>query len=213
MLKYIIGLLKNLFNPAVSLLSIVDKDSVIDKSARVHRRVKVFYSKLGRFSYVGKRTSLIYTEVGAFCSIATDACIGMGEHSISKLSSSPLFSEKVNGTGATWTDKVVFPYSKVSVGNDVWIGERAMVMGGVIIGNGAVVAAGAVVTKDVPPYAVVGGVPAKVIKYRFSPEVIEALEKLQWWSLPESVLRENIDVFQIDDISIDKLKTLSNQIL
>ena len=88
-----------------------------------------------------------------------------------------------------------------------------MVMGGVIIGNGAVVAAGAVVTKDVPPYAVVGGVPAKVIKYRFSPEVIEALEKLQWWSLPESVLRENIDVFQIDDISIDKLKTLSNQIL
>lgn len=213
MLKYIIGLLKNLFNPAVSLLSIVDKDSVIDKSARVHRRVKVFHSKLGRFSYVGKRTSLIYTEVGAFCSIATDACIGMGEHSISKLSSSPLFSEKVNGTGATWTDKVVFPYSKVSVGNDVWIGERAMVMGGVIIGNGAVVAAGAVVTKDVPPYAVVGGVPAKVIKYRFSPEVIEELEKLQWWSLPESVLRENIDVFQIDDISIDKLKTLSNQIL
>ena len=209
MLRYIIGLLKHLFNPAVSLLSIVDKDSVIDKRAKVHRKSKVFHSKLGRYSYVGKRTSLIYTEVGAFCSIATDACVGMGEHSISKLSSSPLFTERVNGTGTSWTDKVVFPYSLVTVGNDVWIGERALVMGGVTIGDGAVIAAGAVVTKDVPPYAVVGGVPAKVIKYRFSPEVIEALEKLQWWLLPENVLKERIDVFQSDNISIETLKSLT----
>ena len=209
MLKYIIGLLKNLFNPAVSILSIVDKDSVIDKSSRVHRKAKVFHSKIGKFSYVGKRASLIYTDVGAFCSIAADSCIGMGEHSISKLSSSPLFSEKVNGTGASWTDRVVFPYAKVSVGNDVWIGERAMVMGGVNISDGAVVAAGAVVTKDVPPYAVVGGVPAKVIKYRFSPEIIDYLVKLKWWSFPEDLLKEHIDVFQTDNISIETLKSLT----
>ena len=75
-------------------------------------------------------------------------------------------------------------YRPITIGNDVWIGARAMVMDGVEVGDGAIVAANAVVTKDVPPYAIVGGVPAKVIRYRFAPEKIEALQLLQWWSWP-----------------------------
>ena len=93
------------------------------------------------------------------------------------------------------------------IGNDVWIGSKATVFGGVKVGNGAVIAAGAVVTKDVPPYSVVGGVPARLIRYRFEKEEIELFEKYQWWNLQDEVLRENIELFQVP-VGEDTLKRL-----
>lgn len=208
---YVKGSLNNLFHPGVPLFTAIDDSSVVDKKAHVCKRCKVFHSSLGAYSYIGRGTQLIYAKVGKFCSISGNVVIGMGHHTLSNLSTSPLFTEKHNGTGHSWTDnESLMPYKPVTIGNDVWIGTRAMVLGGVTIGDGAVIGAGAIVTKDVPPYAIVGGVPAKVIKYRFYPEIIELLEKLQWWTLPESVLKEHIDVFQTDDISIDKLEQLKN---
>ena len=85
---------------------------------------------------------------------------------------------------------------------------EAIVNGGVHIGNGACVAAGAVVVKDVPPYAIVGGVPAKVIRYRFSPEIIQRLLELEWWNMDEEMLKENISFFQRDNFSIDDILAL-----
>lgn len=122
----------------------------------------------------------------------------MGGHNTNQLSTSPIFTEAHNATKFQWTDKNVnaAPMKKAILGNDVLIGSHALVLGGVSIGNGAVVAAGAVVTKDVPPYAVVGGVPAKVIKYRFSQEIIDKLQEMQWWDWPEEKLRANIGLFQ-----------------
>lgn len=79
----------------------------------------------------------------------------------------------------------------VTIGNDCWIGQRAILIGGITIGDGAVVMAGAVVTKDVPPYAMVGGVPAKIIKYRYDEETIDFLLKAQWWNRPIEWLKEN----------------------
>lgn len=84
--------------------------------------------------------------------------------------------------GISWTDHNSYDeFKEIYIGNDVWIGQRAMVMGGVRIGNGAVVGAGAVVTKDVPPYTIVGGVPAKIIRYRFSDKVVKKLQSSKWW--------------------------------
>lgn len=206
--KYLLGFFKNLFNPAISRLALVDSHSYVDKRAKVNRFAKIVHSKLGRYSYIGKRSSLIYAEVGAFCSIAADVYVGMGVHDINKLSTSPLFTEINNGTGHSWTQSKLVPYKKVIVGNDVWIGERAMIMGGKIIGNGAVIGAGAVVTKDVPPYAVVGGVPARIIKYRFPDNMISRLEDLQWWNLPEKKLKNCIGLFQSDMVDMEEVERL-----
>jgi acetyltransferase-like isoleucine patch superfamily enzyme len=82
-----------------------------------------------------------------------------------------------------------------TVGNDVWIGYGAMILGGASVGDGAVVAAGSVVFSDVPPYAVVAGNPAKIMRSRFSPEIVERLLRIQWWSWPDDRIRANLDWF------------------
>lgn len=199
--KYFVGLLKNLFNPDISILATVDYLSVIVRDAKIYRKAKIFNSTIDKYSYVGVGSSIVYAEIGKFCSIGGGSAIGLGHHTLSYLSTSPIFTERHNGTGHSWTNESTeYPYKKVFIGNDVWIGSRAMIVGGVKIGDGAVIAAGAVVVKDVPPYAVVGGVPAKVLKYRFAPEIIEMLLKIQWWNKSEAFLKANIDKFQSSDV-------------
>ena len=90
----------------------------------------------------------------------------------------------------------------VKIGNDCWIGEGAFLVGGITIGDGAVILAHAVVTKDVPPYAIVGGVPAKIQKYRYDEETIDFLQKIQWWNSPIEWLQENWELL----CDLDKLK-------
>lgn len=207
MIQYIIGGLKNILNPAVPVRAFIDDVSVVNRRARVGVNCKVFRSSMGAYSYIGKGTQLICAEVGKFCSISGNVLVGMGTHSLTKLSTSPIFTESRNGTGSSWTDSnSATPYEKVKIGNDVWIGTRAMILGGVTVGNGAVVGAGAIVTKDVPPYAIVAGTPAHIIRFRFKDEIIDRLENLQWWNLPDEVLKKNIALFQSDNNEIEKIE-------
>ena len=85
---------------------------------------------------------------------------------------------------------------QVFIGNDVWIGNGAKIMAGVHIGDGAVIAADALIVKDVEPYSIVGGVPAKLIKWRFSPEIIERFKKIKWWEYDESIIKKNAKLFE-----------------
>lgn len=197
MLKYILGFLLNLFNQGVSILVQIDHLSSVSRKAKIYSKTKIYNSTVGDYSYIGRNSSAVCADIGKFCSIAGSVSIGMGIHTMQYVSTSPIFTEKRNATTYTWHHgKSEYPYKRVIVGNDVWIGARAMIMGGVKIGDGAVVGAGAVVTKDVPPYAVVGGVPARVIRYRFPENIIAELEKIKWWNFPEKVLRENLELFQ-----------------
>jgi hypothetical protein len=206
-IKFIIGGLKNLFNPNISCLAFVSSNNHLDKKTVIYRNAKIRGSEVGAYSYISPNTVIENAQIGRFCSISDHCRIGMGTHNTNQISTSPIFTQKVNGTKARWVDKNVndSPFRKVRVGNDVWIGSRAMILGGVTVGDGAVVGAGAVVTKDVPAYAIVAGVPAKVIKYRFPDRLIELLMDFKWWYYPEDVLREHISRFQKKDISEEDL--------
>lgn len=99
------------------------------------------------------------------------------------------------------TDGLPCSKGDIRIGNDVWIGHHATILSGVHIGNGAVIGAGALVAKDVPDYAIVGGVPAQIKRFRFSPQQIEALLKIQWWNWEEEKIKQNIDLLSSEQIS------------
>lgn len=188
--------LKSVFLQSLSFSSRIEYSNV-SKKAKVWGHCKLFYSTIGDFSYVGRNTRIVHADIGKFCSIAGGVIVGMGTHTIDKISTSPIFTEKDNSTKHSWVDtSIVNPYKRVKVGNDVWIGERAIVMGGVTIEDGAVIGAGAIVTKNVPPYAVVAGVPAKLLYYRFPQDQIKLLLRHPWWEIPEQELKEHIQIFQ-----------------
>lgn len=168
---------------------IIDKGCSFDSNAIIHPYVHLLEhcivnnSEIQSYSYLGKNCLIQNTNIGKFCSIANDVIIGLGNHPLHLLSTSPLFYSVLNPLQISLIKKDlgIVEYKPIIVGNDVWIGTRSVLMDGITIGHGAVIAANSVVTKDVPPYAVVGGVPAKIIKYRFSPEKIEELINSMWW--------------------------------
>ena len=142
-------------------------------------------------------------QIGKFCSIACGAkfLFNSANHTLSSLSTYPfpLFFEewgleKKDVTKA-WDNK-----GDIIIGNDVWIGYEAIILAGVTIGDGAIIGTRAVVTKDVPPYTIVGGVPAKLIKRRFSEETISALLEIQWWNWSEERIARNIGAIQSGNI-------------
>ncbi len=142
-------------------------------------------------SYIGSKCTFIGTDIGSFCSIAADVRIIAGEHPASVwISTHPAFYATNCATGVSFSGENKFREIKyadpnrrriVTIGNDVWIGYGARILNGVHIGDGAIVATGAVVTKDVEPYSIVGGVPAKKIGQRFNDEEISFLLHNKWW--------------------------------
>ncbi len=168
---------------------------------------RVYYSSLsgvslGSYSYIGYDSKVSFLKTGNFCSIGSQFLAGLGEHPINQISSSPVFYSTKMQCGFTFTDRNYFEEnSRIIIKNDVWIGARVFLRDGVTIGNGAVVAAGSVVIKDVPDYAIVGGAPARIIKYRFEPGQIETLLKLQWWNWSQEALRDAQELFREGDVS------------
>lgn len=150
---------------------------------------------LGDYSYIsGPRSYVEAARIGKFCSIARQVTIGPGDHDLAGVSTHPF---RLSPAYGGFVDTVVPLKQKAPpvIGNDVWIGMNAIVMRGVTVGDGAIVAANSVVTRDVPPYAIVGGSPAKLIRYRFPKEIITALVDVQWWDWSVSKIRENIASF------------------
>ena len=128
-------------------------------------------------------------RIGSFCSIASGVVFNLSaDHPLNHISTFPF---KAKSLGRDMTEAV--SKGDIVVSDDVWIGQNAIIMSGVTIGQGAVIAAGAVVNKDVPPYAVVGGVPARILKYRFSDELITDLCKIDYKSLTKDMIRSHIN--------------------
>ncbi|MDD7315087.1 MAG: CatB-related O-acetyltransferase [Bacilli bacterium] len=140
--------------------------------------------------------------IGKFCSIACGAkfLFNGANHTLKSLSTYPFPIFYEEWSHGIWADKSWDNKGDIKIGNDVWIGYDAIIMAGVTIGDGAIIATRAVVTKDVPPYTIVGGVPAKIIRKRFSDEVIEELLKQKWWDLPNEEILKRIKYIQTGDI-------------
>ena len=164
----------------------------------------IFTGKICYGSYIGEK-SVITANIGNYSSIAGNVKIITGVHPINSfVSTHPVFYSTLKQNGNSYVNENLFEefnYADetnkipVIIGNDVWIGYGVTIISGVKIGDGSVVLAGSIVTKDVPPYSVVGGVPAKHIKFRFSDEIINFLLKIKWWYWKESKIKENVLLF------------------
>lgn len=168
-------------------------------------------SYIGRNTYIGSNSYLVNCCIGKFCSISSNVNVISATHPSSVfVSSCPSFYSSQKQNGQTFVNKDNFKeqlsvdgYSAI-IGNDVWIGTNSTIRGGVTIGDGAIVAMGSVVTKDVPPYAIVGGVPAHIIKYRFTPEQINQLNDIQWWNKSDDWLQAHASEFEDIDCFLSR---------
>lgn len=176
---------------------------------------------IGRYSYGYNLKFDAYSivkSVGAFCSINDTAKVEVN-HPTQLLSTHPfnyikkdqllpynkfgiygIFDDINESKGNCFANTTLANNGPVIIGNDVWIGANVIILPSVQIGNGAIIAAGAIVTKDVPDYAIVGGVPAKIIKYRFSQEIIAELNRIKWWDWSDEKIKENSHFFLSGDV-------------
>jgi len=185
--------------------------SHIGENVIVDRRNMIFNSIIGAYCSIGWNVVIRNAEIGKYCSLAWNCTIGGAEHFMHRLTTSFFPFEKRYGVISEDTDQAGDPYAQsLVIGNDVWIAAGVQVLRGVTVGDGAVLGGGAIVTKNIPPYEIWAGVPAKKIGQRFSDELISDLLDLKWWNLPVNVIKENIDLFR-SDIDLDTIKEIRNR--
>lgn len=193
----------------------IGDDSTIERSrfesnVVINRRSYVNDSKIGMFSYAGINTTINWSSIGRFCSIGRNVDIGGIDHDYHKLTSmlDNRIRQMMAGDGKYTQQKP--EHDLCIIGNDVWIAAGAQILHKVKIGDGAVIGAGAVVTHDVPPYAIVVGVPGKVIGYRCEDSLRNRLVHLKWWDWPIDTILENYSYLLEHDISEESVEHMEN---
>lgn len=181
----------------------ISPNSIFEGANKIYPHTS-FSGKMGYGSYIGPNCE-IQAVIGRYTSIAPHVRINIGSHPFSApfVTTCPMFFSTKKQNGKTFANRTMYDEVKSVpvIGNDCWIGENVFICGGVYIGDGAVVLAGAVVTKDIPSFAIVGGVPAKIIKHRFDQETINFLLKIQWWNNSETWFREHWELLNnLDDL-------------
>ncbi len=170
-----------------SALAILQQAKV-HKTAAVCSGVRLYRSELRRHSYIGRGSFVCDADVGSFCSLSEACYIGAAAHPLAYVSMSPVFYRRDNILKRSFGVTDFNPYAHTRIGNDVCIGYGAMIRAGVHIADGAMIGMGSVLTKDVGPYEVWGGNPARRIRRRFEADEIEQLLKIRWWDWPDALL-------------------------
>lgn len=205
-IKFLIFRFRNKSSVRICLNSYVS-NTFFEGNNSISEKCVVVNCKFGFASYVNKNTNLSYVKIGRYCSIADNVRVCLGNHPTHFVTTFPAFyydtSSQIGFTihqGDPLFDGIYRhpngdDYYQIIIGNDVWIGSNVMIMGGIKIGDGAIVAAGSVVTKDVKSYSIVGGVPAKLIRMRFTDEIVKRLNDIKWWNWSLEDIHSNYKSF------------------
>jgi acetyltransferase-like isoleucine patch superfamily enzyme len=173
-------------------------DTKIGNFNVLFQNVSIISSFIGDHTYIQKNSKVYNANIGKFCSIASNVTIGPGLHNIESVTTHPAFYLLNTPLVVKFPNRDLFEIKKkvTIIENDVWIGENVIIMDGVNVGTGSIIAAGAIVTKDIPPYTICGGIPAKIIRNRFSKEDIEFLLESNWWNWSIEKIKSNHLAFQ-----------------
>lgn len=175
------------FGLNATMASLPAEETIFESPVSFIDSVAHTFLQIGYLSYAGKGCYFRDVSIGRYCSFAANALVGPGEHGTEWLSTHPLFEDWSRGRVSPE------PHPRTTIGNDVWIGDGALIMAGVHISDGAVIGARSVVTRDVGPYEVVAGVPARVLRRRFPDALVIRLLKLGWWRYDLAVVKDRLD--------------------
>lgn len=208
-----IKILKYFFtHQSISLFSNIDIATTFEDNVKINRNVVLRNSKVGYGTYITNDCSIENAKIGRYCSIGQRVRTIHGVHPTrSFVSTHPCFFSTRKQNGFTYVKKQCFTESKILeegfsivIGNDVWIGSDALLLEGVRIGDGAIIGAGSVVVKDVKPYSIVAGNPAKEIRMRFDLSTISKLENIKWWNWSSDFIENNVQFFVNSEIFVEK---------
>lgn len=187
----------------------VSKSSKLGEQTVLFDNVSIQNSCIGDYTYIQKDSTVLNATVGRYCSIASNVTIGLAEHPMHYISTSPIFYDNSQPLPAFFVNDVKYrSQPETIIGHDVWIGQGAMIKSGITIGHGAVLAAGTIVTKDVAPYSVVAGVPARQLKWRFDEEIRALLLESNWWDLSAEDLRKMQNLFHTPTAFCNAVKSI-----
>lgn len=177
----------------------------IDHQVKIFENHNLNNVTIKRGSYIAYNATISNTSIGKFCSIGPNVFCGWGIHPINGISTSPVFYSTKSQAGFSYsTTNKCEERKPINIGNDVFIGSNVTILDGVTIGDGAVIGAGAVVSKDIPPYAVAVGCPIRIIKFRFSKEIIDSLLESKWWDQSEETLKKvETNFFEVEKFLAD----------
>ena len=198
-------------NAKISSSAIISLDTILaNKGVHILQHSRIGSCKIGRYTYIAANCTFERTEIGSFVSIGSDVICGMAKHPLNYISTYPgFYSDKASGSEWFGYNHDFAEHQPVIIGSDVWIGARSTILGGIKVGNGAVIGAGSVVTKDVPAHAVVAGVPARVIRYRFDEELSKKILDAKWWEASDVLLKKSAKYAQNPNDFIDYLSGLT----
>ena len=164
--------------------------STIHSTSKVEAGSQFINSSMDQYSFCGYDCKILNCDIGAFCSIADGVIIGGAQHPIEWVGTSPVFYKGKDSVTKKYSEFERPKAKRTIIGNDVWIGDRAIIKGGVTVGNGAIIGMGSIVTKDIGDFEIWAGNPAKLIRKRFSEDIIQDLIKLSWWEWDDFTIQK-----------------------